>query len=111
MAPPVATLGSVWLPLPFIIMGGFSLLGGILVFLILPETLGRCPCFYSVVDLVVCFIVWDDDVVCAFNIVLILSKLPDTMEEAVNLGKKKKVAIEKQGRINRGMEDEEAPQS
>ena len=67
--------------------------------------------FYSVVDLVVCFIVWDADVVCAFNIVLILSKLPDTMEEAVNLGKKKKVAIEKQGRINRGMEDEEAPQS
>merc|ERR1711874_767258 len=29
VAPPVATLGSVWLPLPFIIMGGFSLLGGI----------------------------------------------------------------------------------
>ena len=67
--------------------------------------------FYSVVDLVVCFIVWDDDVVCAFNIVLILSKLPDTMEEAVNLGKKKKVAIEERGKVNRGMEDEEAPQS
>ena len=48
----------------------------------------------------------DADVVCAFNIVSILSKLPDTMEEAVNLGKKKKVAIETQGRIN-----EEAPTS
>ena len=44
-------------------------------------------------------------------IVLILSKLPDTMEEAVNLGKKKKVAIEKQGKVNRGMEDEESPES
>ena len=31
------------------------------------------------------------------------------MEEALNLGKKKKVAIEKQGQINRGIEDEEAP--
>ena len=67
--------------------------------------------FYSVVALVVRFIVWIADAVCAFNIVLILSKLPDTMEEAVNLGKKKKVAIEKQGKVNRGMEDEEAPES
>ena len=66
---------------------------------------------YSVVDLVVCFIVWIADAVCAFNIVLILSKLPDTMEEAVNLGKKKKVVIEKQGRVNRGMGDEESPES
>ena len=72
---------------------------------------GHAFLFYSVVDLDVCFIVLDADVVCAFIIVLNLSKLPDTMEEAVNLGKKKKVAIEKQGRVNRVMEDEEAPES
>merc|ERR1712037_431073 len=99
VAPPVATLGSVWLPLPFVIMGGFSLLGGILVLIVLPETLG--------------------------------SKLPDTMEEALNLGKKKSteeaeganqanLAIQgnqanqtnqanqaNQGIVNRAMEDEE----
>merc|ERR1711936_37718 len=77
VAPPVATLGSVWLPLPFVIMGSFSLLGGILVLLILPETLG--------------------------------SKLPDTMEEALNLGKKSTVSSEgaKQGIVNKAMEDEE----
>ena len=66
---------------------------------------------FSFIQLLILIYCLDADVVCAFNSVLILSKLPDTMEEAVNLGKKKKVAIEKQGRINRGMEDEEAPQS
>ena len=35
------------------------------------------------------------------------SKLPDTMEEALNLGKKSTTAAAKQGSVNRAMEDEE----
>lgn len=57
IAPQVASLGSLWIPLPLLIMGSGALVGGILVFLSLPETLGE--------------------------------KLPDTMEEALMMGKNK----------------------
>ena len=41
VAPQIATLGRLWQPFPFLIMGGLSVLGGVLVPLLLPETLGR----------------------------------------------------------------------
>ena len=83
LAPPVLYLSSTWVPLPFIIMGSGSLVGGVLILLVLPETLGRCP-------------------YCR-NPLLPTSKLPDTMEEALNLGR----PTSKQGSINRGLEGEE----
>ena len=47
--------------------------------------------------------------------VLCCSKLPDTMEEALNLGKKSMALaaadVAKQGSVNRAMEDEEEPES
>ena len=46
-------LSAVWAPLPLLVMGAGSFLGGILVFIFLPETLGK--------------------------------KLPDSMQEALNL--------------------------
>jgi len=55
LAPQIALLSSVYTPLPLIIMGSGSLLGGILVIMFLPETLGK--------------------------------RLPETMEEALDLGK------------------------
>eukprot|EP00092_Neocalanus_flemingeri_P029516 GFUD01032052.1.p1 GENE.GFUD01032052.1~~GFUD01032052.1.p1 ORF type:complete len:317 (-),score=69.35 GFUD01032052.1:68-1018(-) len=55
LAPQIASLSSVWLPLPLLIMGSGALIGGVLVFMFLPETLGK--------------------------------RLPDTMKEALNLGK------------------------
>lgn len=58
IAPIVMFLATVWKPFPLLIMGGSSLVGGALVFLNLPETLGEL--------------------------------LPDTMEEALLLGKTKK---------------------
>ena len=45
VAPQIATLGRLWQPFPFLIMGGLSVLGGVLVPLLLPETLGRWPKF------------------------------------------------------------------
>jgi len=56
IAPQIAGLSSVWPPLPLIIMGSGALVGGVLVFMFLPETLGK--------------------------------RLPDTMQEALNLGNK-----------------------
>jgi len=41
LAPQIASLSSVYTPLPLIIMGSGSLVGGILVYLFLPETLGK----------------------------------------------------------------------
>merc|ERR1711890_207626 len=41
VAPLIAFLSSVWKPFPLLVMGGSSLLGGILVFLVMPETLGE----------------------------------------------------------------------
>lgn len=41
IAPLIAFLSSVWKPFPLLIMGGSSLVGGVLVFLLLPETLGE----------------------------------------------------------------------
>jgi len=57
LAPQIAKLSQFWVPLPLIVMGSSSLIGGILVFLSLPETLGK--------------------------------PLPQTMEEALALDKKK----------------------
>ena len=54
----VAALTSLNLLLPFMIMGGSSLLGGLLILIGLPETLGK--------------------------------PLPETMEEALDLSRKKK---------------------
>jgi len=53
IAPQIAMLSTVWAPLPLLVMGAGSFLGGILVFIFLPETLGK--------------------------------KLPDSMQEALNL--------------------------
>ena len=58
----IILLGEVNERLPFIVLGGSALLGGIFALLNLPETLGK--------------------------------KLPETMEEALNLGKKKPAAEE-----------------
>jgi len=55
LAPQIASLSSVYTPLPLIIMGSGSLVGGILVYLFLPETLGK--------------------------------KLPESMDDALQLGK------------------------
>ena len=41
IAPQIANLSTVWVPLPLLIMGSVSLLGGVLVFIFLPETLGE----------------------------------------------------------------------
>merc|ERR1711997_206406 len=40
LAPQVANLNTVWVPLPLLIMGGSSLIGGLVALLNLPETLG-----------------------------------------------------------------------
>ena len=53
IAPQIAMLNTVWAPLPLFVMGAGSLIGGLLVFFFLPETLGK--------------------------------KLPDSMQEALNL--------------------------
>ena len=53
LAPQIAMLDTIWDPLPLLVMGTGSLIGGILVFVFLPETLGK--------------------------------KLPDSMQEALNL--------------------------
>ena len=53
IAPQIAMLSTVWPPLPLFVMGAGSLIGGVLVFIFLPETLGK--------------------------------KLPDSMQEALNL--------------------------
>ena len=53
LAPQIAMLSTVWDPLPLLVMGTGSFIGGILVFIFLPETLGK--------------------------------KLPDSMQEALNL--------------------------
>ena len=52
----IILLGDLYKPLPFIVLGGSALLGGIIALINLPETLGK--------------------------------KLPETMEEALNLNKK-----------------------
>ena len=83
LAPPVLYLSSAWVPLPFIIMGSGSLVGGVLILLVLPETLGRC--------------------LSCSNTLPPPSKLPDTMEEALNLGR----TAGKQGSVNGGLEGEE----
>ena len=41
IAPQIALLDTVWQPFPLLIMGTGSLIGGILVFVFLPETLGK----------------------------------------------------------------------
>ena len=41
IAPQIAGLATVYAPLPLIIMGSGSLIGGVLVFMFLPETLGK----------------------------------------------------------------------
>ena len=41
IAPQIALLDTVWTPFPLLIMGTGSLIGGILVFVFLPETLGK----------------------------------------------------------------------
>jgi len=41
LAPQVANLNTVWVPLPLLIMGGSSLIGGLVALLNLPETLGK----------------------------------------------------------------------
>jgi len=41
IAPQIALLDTVWTPFPLLIMGTGSLIGGILVFAFLPETLGK----------------------------------------------------------------------
>jgi len=41
LAPQIASLSTVWLPLPLLIMGTGALIGGVLVFMFLPETLGK----------------------------------------------------------------------
>jgi len=53
IAPQIAMLNTIWLPLPLLVMGAGSFIGGLLVFVFLPETLGK--------------------------------KLPDSMQEALNL--------------------------
>jgi len=53
IAPQIAMLNTVWTPLPLLVMGAGSFVGGLLVFVFLPETLGK--------------------------------KLPDSMQEALNL--------------------------
>ena len=60
----IILLGDINERLPFIVLGGSALLGGIFALLNLPETLGK--------------------------------KLPETMEEALDLGKKKP-AVEEAG--------------
>jgi len=56
LAPQVANLAVYWITLPFYLMGASSLVGGIMILINLPETLGE--------------------------------PLPETMAEALNLGKK-----------------------
>ena len=58
----IILLGDINERLPFIVLGGSALLGGVFALLNLPETLGK--------------------------------KLPETMEEALDLGKKKPAAEE-----------------
>ena len=58
----IILLGDINERLPFIVLGGSALLGGIFALVNLPETLGK--------------------------------KLPETMEEALNLNKKMTVAVE-----------------
>lgn len=58
----IILLGDINERLPFIVLGGSALLGGIFALINLPETLGK--------------------------------KLPETMEEALNLNKKMTVAVE-----------------
>lgn len=41
LAPQVAYLGSLWTPLPFIVMGGSAFIGGVIALINLPETLGK----------------------------------------------------------------------
>jgi len=65
LAPQVAALVTVWEPLPLLILGSISAIGGVLVFMFLPETLGE--------------------------------KLPESMEEALQLGKSKKQLAKENG--------------
>jgi len=58
LAPQVALLSKVWLPMPLLVMGGSAFVGGVIAILLLPETLG-----YS---------------------------LPETMDEALALGSRRK---------------------
>ena len=58
----IILLGDINERLPFIVLGGSALLGGIFALINLPETLGK--------------------------------KLPETMDEALNLNKKMTVAVE-----------------